>query len=79
MVASAPIRLRTLHGGVTLWEMLDYQRCIAPGVCGNKVTSSGTRANTEHATHYTHTHCTHTSHTHAKNTITLKHTLSLHP
>ena len=35
LVAAAAIRPRTVHG-LPLFELCDYERCILPGVCGNK-------------------------------------------
>ena len=35
LVAAAAIRPRTAHG-LPLFELCDYERCILPGVCGNK-------------------------------------------
>ena len=32
---SAPIIPHTVNG-VTLWELRDWERCLLPGVCGNK-------------------------------------------
>jgi len=35
LAAAAAIRPRTAHG-LPLFELCDYERCILPGVCGNK-------------------------------------------